>query len=66
VDFVVIGHDDRIMLNKRLPIPRNMRQTHQRLRQLLAASQGRDISAPEYLNAVAAHQRQFTHANVRY
>lgn len=66
IDFSVIDRNDSIMINKRLPIPSNMRETNQKILQLLLSSDGADISASQLMNAIMKHQQQFSPSNVRY
>jgi len=66
IDFVVLGKRDEILLNRRVPLSASMRQVHQRLRALLEASDGREISKAELLRAVQKHQSQFSHNDVKY
>jgi hypothetical protein len=66
IDFSVIDRNDGIMINKRLPIPSNMKETNQKILQLLLSSDGADISASQLMNAIMKHQQQFSPSNVRY
>ncbi|MBN2117358.1 MAG: hypothetical protein JW730_12340 [Anaerolineales bacterium] len=66
VDFVVIDGQDHILLNKRLPISTRMQEMNSQVFKMLGASEGRDISPQELMQAVMNHQAQFTVSAVRY
>jgi TolB-like protein len=66
VDFIVLDRDDRILVNKRLPIPPNMRAENARIFRMLEASDGSEFSAPLFMNAILEHQRKFAPSSVRY
>ncbi len=66
MDFVVIDRQDRILLNKRLPMSARMRETNREALEKLSATEGRDISTGEVMQAIQNHQRQFAPSDVRY
>lgn len=66
IDFVVIDRNDHILVNKRLPIPRNMQTTNDKIFKMLDASEGIEISTSQLMNAIMEHQRGFAPSDVRY
>jgi hypothetical protein len=66
IDFVVLDRNDHILVNKRLAIPRNMRNTNVKLFKMLDASEGIEFSSSQFMNALMEHQRKFAPSDVRY
>jgi hypothetical protein len=66
IDFVVIDRQDRILLNKRFPIPARMQEANRQVFKMLSGSEGRDISPQELMQAIMNHQAQFVVSSVRY
>ncbi len=66
LDFVVIDSQDRILMNKRLPFSKRMKEQNQNLLKLLLETDGREISNEELVTAIHKHQRQFSHSDVRF
>jgi len=66
IDFAIIDRNDRILVNKRLPIPRNMQTTNDKIFKMLEASDGIKISTSLLVNAIIEHQRKFAPSDVRY
>ena len=75
IDFAVIDARDRVLLSKRIPMPRRMREVNQQLLKLLRESDGSDIPADEAYShwnetvgrpAIKAHQGIVRPADVRY
>ena len=66
IDFVVIDHNDRILVNKRLSISQNMRKTNKEIFKMLETSEGVEFSTSLFMNALMEHQRKFAVSNVRY
>ena len=66
IDFVVIDHNDRILVNKRLSIPQNMRKTNKEIFKMLETSEGVELSFSQFANAIMEHQRKFAVSDVLY
>lgn len=66
IDFVVIDRSDHIIVNKRLPIPRNMQTTNDKIFKMLDASKGIEVSISQLVNAIREHQQKFAPSDVRY
>jgi hypothetical protein len=66
IDFAIIDNRDRILLNKRLPIPDRMKKAHDDLLNRLSTSAGREYSDMELISAVRAFQSHFALSDVRY
>ena len=66
IDFVVIDNNDRILVNKRLPIPQNMRTTNMKIFKMLEDSEGAEFSDSLFMNAIMEHQQKFSLSDVRY
>ncbi len=66
IDLAVIDGQDRILLNKRLPFSKRMKEKNQELWQRFVTLEGREIDSDELVNAVTRHQRQFSHSDVRF
>jgi hypothetical protein len=66
IDFAIIDNQDRILLNKRLPMPDRMRKAHADLFHRLSTSPGRDYSDMELISAVRTFQSRFALSDVRY
>ena len=60
IDFVVFDNNDRILLNKRLPMPDRMLQTNRQVLEMLLESPGREFSMNEATQAATAHSRNFS------
>ena len=60
IDFVVFDNSDRILLNKRLPMPDRMMQANQQVLEMLLESPGRDYSMNDASQAAMAHSRNFS------
>jgi hypothetical protein len=75
IDFAVIDARNRILLNRRIPMPRRMREVNQQLLKLLLQSDGSEIPADDAYSrwydavgrpAIKAHQGMLRPADVRY
>jgi hypothetical protein len=66
IDFVVIDRNDRILVNKRLSIPQNMRTTDKEIFKMLEASEGIEVSTSQLMTSIMEHQRKFAPSDVRY
>jgi hypothetical protein len=66
IDFTVIDQRNKILLNKRLPMPVRMKQAHSRLLRSLQEEAGYEISDAELVSAVRAFQSRFSPDDVRY
>lgn len=66
IDFVVVDLKDRILVNKRLSIPQNMQTTNKEIFKMLEASEGVELPASLFMNAIIEHQRKFSLSDVRY
>ena len=60
IDFVVFDSSDRILLNKRLPMPDRMLQTNQQVLEMLLESPGRAYSINDAAQAATAHSSNFS------
>lgn len=59
IDVVIIDKNDRILLNKRVSISREMQLTNDKIFKMLAASDGREISNSELVSAILQHQQNY-------
>lgn len=66
IDFAIIDNHDRILLNKRFPIPDRMKKSHAELFNRFSASPGRGYSDAELIGAVRSFQSRFSPSDVRY
>jgi hypothetical protein len=75
IDFAVIDANDRVLLNRRIPMPGRMREVNQQLLEILRESEGSDIPVGEAYSrwyetvgrpAIKAHQGMLRPADVRY
>lgn len=66
IDFAIIDRNDRILVNKRLPIPRNMQTTNDKIFKMLKASDGIEMSTSQLVNALRRHQQKFSLSDIRY
>ena len=66
IDFAVIDNRNKILLNKRLPIPARMKQVNARLLKLLQGDPGREIENSEIVSAARMHQSRFSLNEVSY
>jgi hypothetical protein len=66
IDFAIIDNQDRILLNKRLPMSDTMKKAHAELFSRLSTSPGREYSDEELASAVRAFQNRFSLSDVRY
>lgn len=66
IDFAAIDSRDRILLNKRISFSKRMREKNQELLGLLQNSEGVELATEELVEAIRRHQRQFSHADVRF
>lgn len=66
IDFGIIDRNDRILVNKRLPISPNMQTTNDKIFKMLETSDGIEISSSQLKNAVMNHQQKFALSDVRY
>jgi hypothetical protein len=76
IDFAIIDARDRLLLNKRLPMPPRMREVNKRLLDLLVKSDGVEIptdkaAADHWYNtvgrpAIKAHQQRLQPSDVKY
>ena len=75
LDFAVIDARNRVLLNRRIPMPRRMLEANQQLLKLLLQSDGSDIPTDDAYSrwydavgrpAIKAHQGMLRPADVRY
>lgn len=66
IDFAVIDNRNKILLNKRLPMPARMKKTNERLLKLLQSDPGREIANSEIVSSARLHQSHFSLKDVSY
>ncbi len=65
-DFVVMDHQDRVMLNRRIGMSKRLRSVNKTLLSLLAREPGKDYSTREIMEAVFAFQQKVDPNQVTY
>ena len=66
IDLVIIDSNDKILVNKRLPISQNMQTINKKIFKMLESSEGIEISTSQFMNAIMEHQRRFAVSDVCY
>jgi len=66
IDLVIIDKNDRVILNKKLPIPQNMKMTNNKIFKMLELSEGNEISNIQLSNALMRHTQKFKPSDIQY
>jgi hypothetical protein len=66
MDLVMMGRQDRILLNKRVPFSSRMMKANMNILAMLNSSEGRTISPMELTMAIQNHQRQVSLSDVQF
>lgn len=66
LDFVVVDRADRVVLNRRLPIPQQLRSAQLEIAALLDSGEEHDYAPAEARSAIQHHQARYDAARVSY
>jgi len=66
INLVIIDENNNIMLNKRLPISKKMRNVNRKIFNMFMKSNGKSISNSQLMEAIISHQQKIDPVDVDY